>query len=118
MPTDRAAWLAQAREILSGDHPAQSGELTVTIRSASGHRTELTLPADATEGQPTLGTSQLERDILDVVRAVPEWITAKAIASRLKLPCDSGFRAILRNLTEREPPPLEASKHGYRLVHA
>jgi hypothetical protein len=117
MSVDRAVWVRQAREVLAQTHPGARGDLVIVLECGR-HRERIECPDETVleDGRPAPALSSLERDILRVVSAAPDWITAKAIATRLRVLCTAGFRAILRNLTEREPPLLEASKHGYRVV--
>jgi hypothetical protein len=115
---DRAMWLHQARDVLAADHGPQPGRLLVVIRAESGARSAFVL-TDGPDRRPAPAPalSALEDVMVAAVRALRaegRRAFAKAIAARMRTPCSSDFRAILRNLTRRVPPVLRSStRRGY-----
>lgn len=114
-PHGLARWLRESRdrvEEIKGT-PA-TGAVVVSLRDDSGEIASLTVHPDDTlrEGAgPAL--SPLEERIVAAVRSAGV-LTAKAIAAKLHIPNDGGFRAILANLCERRPAPLASGHDGYR----
>jgi hypothetical protein len=119
MTIDRSVWLAQAREVLSMDYPAQSGPLTVIVRSHSGHKCVFREPhpnGGQTGNVPAL--SPLERIIVETILAGGnKRVPLKTVKARARLTMASNtLYAIMGNLAEREPPVLNANAAGYVVV--
>src|SRR5262249_22567553 len=114
---DLASWLRHGRELLESAYGPHGGPVRIVVRFLeTDGRLSYLVPGTGDCGDvPHTALSPLEAEIIRVVSGCAP-ITAKAIASRLRRPCDSGLRTILANLCERRPPMLASGKAGYRLA--
>jgi hypothetical protein len=117
MSAELANFLRLAQVVLTTLHPDAGGKVAVVIRAESGHRVVLAAPdpQEQVSGPALPALSPVEADIVRCLHDHGQLI-AKAIANRLRIPCDSSLRTILANLCERRPPVLVSSREGYRLA--
>ncbi len=111
-----AHWLADARRALElATGTPIVGPVTVIVRDRHENRVSFTIAAAEVGEPPAVALSPLEERIVATVRAAG-LLTAKAIAMRMGIFNDGGFRAILANLCERRPAVLASGHAGYRVV--
>ncbi len=110
-----ARWLAEARVALEesiGGPPA--GAVTVIVRDQGGNRVSFTIVGAEAGERPAVALSPLERRIVAAIERGP--LIGKRLAVAIGQRYDGGLRTILANLCERDPPVIESTRAGYRLV--
>ena len=113
---DLAAWLSQARQVLTDAHGFIAGPVTVIVRG-DGHKVIFTSSGTPVVAGVLMALSPREKAIVQAMQTSGrDWLVAKQIAARTHYGNDSTLRAILANLCERKPPVLISGHCGYQLA--